>query len=160
MKTKVKTKKQKRIECVKDVLARLRYRNVEEGYYLNTFLQNLPDSVEKPTAKELRQFEKCEACAKGNLFLSHLRLYDGFTCNQIRYEGNLEDIQSDALTEYFDQDQLNLIENAFEGCTIKRVNNSYENEKAKEFGKKFSKPKARLRAICKNILENDGTFIP
>lgn len=158
--------KQKRIAVVGDVIARLklpaakRYM-VDTGTYLQTreFLD--PEFV--PKAKtQLQSFlpeveQKCRVCGLGALFIGHVRLGNKVKLKQVlgcklsahdSLYGTLEVVQS-VLCGYFSLKQLNSIEIAFEGW----------DPAGKVWTKAYPLPTVRLRAICRNILRNDGKFV-
>src|SRR5690348_9348597 len=102
------SKEKARVLIAKDVLARLRYRNVQTGYYLYDKNNVKHDIVMKASLDEndidaqkyIVKLEKnCPACALGNMMLSHVRLFDQVTLDQLT--GDREDI-TDVLEDYFD----------------------------------------------------------
>ena len=107
----------------------------------------------------INKLEKCEACALGNMMLSHVRVFDKISLEEI--DGERDSI-TDTLGNYFEKNQLDLIEVAFEGemCGW-YIYPTEEFDKAVEnFTQKYSDVKKRLRAIMINIVRNDGTFKP
>jgi ribosomal protein S27AE len=108
--------------------------------------------------KYIVKLEKnCPACALGNMMLSHVRLFDQVTLDQLT--GDREDI-TDVLEDYFDSDQLYLIEIAFESDATFYNRGNEDREKAGIYARKYENPKHRLRAIMVNIIKNKGTFSP
>lgn len=64
------------------------------------------------------------------------------------------------LKKYFTDDQLKLIEIAFECGSGNHGVNSSRTMDAKRFGKQFPRKDLRLQAIMLNIIQNEGTFNP
>ncbi len=132
--------------------------------------------------------ENCTVCAKGALFLGYVALKNDVTFGSciIRkgdetyddikdgYEGhekskdfvsfNNGDIKN-VLEQAFTNTELALIETAFEGeiHPWNRFVANYEfadqKDRAIAFGKKYKSASARLKAICENIVENNGEFV-
>jgi len=119
-------------------------------------------------------------CAMGACLLSYARVYDNVPLSKIGFHDNLsgtwifgparENIV-ELLRNAFDFDQLALIEAAFEGGMIVRKDRLSEggrrlSDKAEDFrrdvkqGKYQTHSKATLAAIMKNIIANNGIFIP
>lgn len=179
------SKKNARITIAKDVLARLKYRKVTVGKYFEgvdnvlSYLQETPDDEGRVylnpenlnAQKVIKLLEKqCEVCALGNLFMSHIRVF-----NQIELGGieNDRDGIVDSLNDYFDNQQLDLIEAAFEiePSHVRGYLGFYREEdgkseldkladKAVNFGSKYDDASKRLRAIMLNLIKNDGVFVP
>lgn len=111
---------------------------------------------------------ECTCCALGAMMLSEIGINDqleiGETANydssfriQLHSSGN-------RLEEYFDDDQLKLIEIAFELGAGEwdefEVEDEFQGEKAIDFGYRHDSNTDRLVAIMNNIIKNNGTFIP
>lgn len=177
-----------RVLIAKDVLQRLRYRKVQSGTYLSDMglrASNIlddqenkyyeknkididDDSVELPdelidARKHIVKFEKeCPACALGNMLLSHIRLFDNVGLNELSYDDG-RDLITDKLKDYFDSDQLDLIENAFESGGHYSFTDFLHRPKAAKaelYNRKYPEAKKRLRVIMLNIIKNKGTFVP
>lgn len=107
---------------------------------------------------------KCEACAMGMLLIAHTLRYNEVSADKI-YRANGTDCR-DILSAHFDQETLMLIEAAFEQNY--EFATSYDSEfdddnpavKAEEFGERYSKNDERLTAIMRNVIENNGVFVP
>lgn len=171
---KLSGKAQARVAIAKDVLKHLRSLKVGTGYYFNGPIFK-GGAKGDDTQKHLKKLVKCEVCALGACLISHVRLFDEVPLTKVadfgRYDeyydkeagkGSFE-FKSDRpvhiLKKYFSRHQLNMIEAAFE------QNNPFggdleELSKAIEFTEGIYEPKDRLKAIMKNIVENDGTFVP
>lgn len=101
---------------------------------------------------------KCKVCAIGGLFTS-------LVCHDLPFElkkvgHNLSDKMRDALAPYFSPEQLAQIEMAFEIDPFYGDRLDIPYEKAIAFGEAHNKDDARLRAICQNIIDNEGVFKP
>ncbi len=125
----------------------------------------LPNSEQVDIA--LGKANKCEACALGTIFIARTRIFNQL---KVKDAGTFTEfgeisgsfISQDLLT-YFDMRQLDLIEGSFEGGKIGYCGDtlSYEDRKLVcRFANKYKTVEARLIAILKNIISNDGTFIP
>lgn len=96
---------------------------------------------------------QCNVCALGSAFCSMARLEGGLTLRQVC--GIHE-----TLTPIFGQNQVALIEYAFEGCYSGSglILTSAENEQCSRFHDKYDDDSKRLEAIFTNIVRNKGTF--
>lgn len=110
----------------------------------------------------------CSACAKGSLLLSFVGRINNFDVNDLTFQNNNDsnDKSHSKLLEIFDVRQLALIEMAFEDCLYisetqegKPINfTKNTHKKASEFWYNYDYSRDRMIAICKNIIENKGTF--
>lgn len=125
----------------------------------------LPNSEQVDLA--LNKAAKCEACALGTLFISRARIFNKLKirdAGQYAHRGNIggEFISQDLLT-YFDEEQLTLVEACFEGGLTGWCGENLQDEKASlvtRFFRRYETAESRLIAILKNIISNDGLFIP
>jgi hypothetical protein len=174
------SRKQQRIAIAKDVLKQIRAHRVKAetmtycrpydnnngtGYILN----NVKCGTELQTVFKEKVTE-CTCCAKGALFLSSVELYNKIsvtpTMKAKTYLGS--SFENNRMVKhmraYFDLNQINLIEYAFErGEHVNGGENSAETKyKAAAFGRKYpdGEDEKCLIAIMKNIIKNDGTFKP
>ena len=85
---------------------------------------------------------KCQVCALGALLVAKAVRYDNVTREALLGQN------TQALREHFDEDQLTLIESAFEGWNDESWFDAYPDESA------------RFRAIMRNIIRHKGTFVP
>lgn len=192
---KPRSKKQGRIAIVEDVLKRLKVLNVGRGQYCKVQTWNIEELDGSHGVKE--EFDNiapyCEVCAKGAMFLAYIDLWNQFRIDDLEYVAQDEDV-CEPLRQYFSQEQLDLIEIAFEGEIIKddycdayewgekfRKRHKIEKETVEEFwGPSYRYPISQadvvqralmfshryksdvdvLAGICRNIIKNDGTFIP
>lgn len=107
----------------------------------------------------------CSACAKGGLFLSYVGRVNNYSIGDIS-DGNDElNNNHKKLLEIFDIEQLSAIEFAFEGR--QHIHNDLNGNKIYHkkydelysFSDKFTTYKDLMIDICKNIIENKGTFV-
>lgn len=137
--------------------------HVDSGVTSETQLQSIEQELTR----------KCQVCALGACFLSHIRLFDNITFKDVDCE-NIEDLVANddgyivfdipwravykPLSEYFDRDNLLLIETAFERDKGFSELSGIEADAAELFGRRYSDPRERLRAIMENIIKHNGTF--
>jgi len=170
------TKAEKRVAIAKDVLKWIKVgmiRPEHDGYFeMDDKLKTKIDSIEgKKELQELLPGTTCNVCAKGALFIADIMKRDNFTTKNLSFIGNCTIVKR--LDGIFSENQLNLIETAFEKNIIHDNKDllSYKNDegyyhnsslgqKAIDFGNKYDEPEERLIAIMKNIIKNKGTFKP
>jgi hypothetical protein len=175
------TKAEKRVMIAKDVLAQIKAKRYvpESGTWVdpNWNIRNEIDgteSVQKLFAD--RTIETCNVCALGGLFMSCTNLNNNTCVSDINYggEGNLlgEKIQegdtlSNGLNKIFSKKQLQLIEVYFEkgdgwfgedGYTGVYIGE--DSRHVEYFNDAYPDDDERLVEIMKNIVANDGTFVP
>jgi hypothetical protein len=169
------TPSQKRVQIAKDVIAQLDAKRLyaKQGVYVQGKggANNITvggegfwdDDTQETEVRDLLA-PKCEVCAKGGLFVAAV---DRF--NKLKFRDELCPIGAynrcsdpvEYLSRFFGEQQLELIEYAFEKGGAGDVN--YDDKKtvaAERFGKMFTSADARMRAIMKNIVKNNGTFEP
>lgn len=104
---------QKRVAIAKDVIAQLNAKKIipESGTYFA--IEDNPDDYDVSLQKHLPKTQ-CSVCALGSLFYSHVKFN-----NKVTYGDYLKAWTSDLIVEelnnYFDFEQLGMIEYAFEG---------------------------------------------
>jgi hypothetical protein len=183
------TKAQKRVMIAQDVLAQIKAKRyvAEPGrWVVPTFSENFcntddyPDTV--PSVQQLfasKEIESCNVCALGGLFMSCTNLNNHTTYDQFNDEsediGSLigyEEGLSNELDVFFSKNQLTLIEIYFEDGegyfsidnetvdTGSRFYKSIDFDHVNSFNDKYQDDDDRLKAIMKNIVENNGTFVP
>lgn len=174
------------VAVAQDVLANMRYIAVTEGTYCQGELPDGVDKAKESAKKHIDGISKgCKVCALGACFLSYVRLYNNFTIGQLAgtfrdtvTEGEVFEVDyadmADGLGNVFTEAQMCLIESAFEMDCINENAVVYDDANidhdthctrdevtaAEEFGEKYDDSKTRLKAIMKNIIKNDGEFIP
>lgn len=165
--TDLKTKQAQRVRIAWDVLAQIKRKTwtVEHGTYLDfsgvedygDLIEHEGDYVESFLGlQELLKSpngNKCEACALGSMVCS-LTLNNG---NFNAFETRSRWDQTDKLRDFFEMGQLELIENCFEGNSITGYTSSHVYP---EYHSLRDSAPARLTLIMKNIIRNNGTFIP
>jgi hypothetical protein len=175
------TKAEKRVMIAKDVLTQIKAKRYipESGTWVdpNWNIRNEIDgteSVQKLFAD--RTIETCNVCALGGLFMSCTNLNNNTCVSDINYggEGDLlgEKIQdgdtlSNGLNKIFSKKQLQLIEVYFEKGDgwfgEDRYTGNYIGEDSRHvqyFNDAYPDDDERLVEIMKNIVANDGTFVP
>ncbi len=98
---------------------------------------------------------KCSVCALGSLFVAKIWKTDNLTVSGTSVMDNNK--MREELDAYFSQDQLKLIERAFEGWTY---NNDPRTAGFYSFQNNHGNSDTRLRIIMANIIANGGTFVP
>jgi hypothetical protein len=109
--------------------------------------------------KQLRDVNlgKCKVCSRGALFLAKAVRYNNVLANtlvpfEVDIQRNSETVNRVALLDHFEQDQLTLIEEYYEGW-------SYGADPYTWYCL-FPNHSQRMRLILKNIIDNNGTFVP
>lgn len=173
---------EKRVRIANDVLIQLDKGKIKarQGSYFDLKIPTEEFRDERDLQDLLKSRKKtikpCTACAMGALFTCHVMETDNFKLGQTRDDCfsprqpvntiSVARYQMDErLTEFFELGQLRLIECAFEMSTTFYTDDFWgepgdEAARAKEFGERYRWPKQRLRAIMKNIIKNNGKFIP
>lgn len=157
------TRAQKRVEIAKDALMQILAKRtiVVSG----TYVEGLDDFYEANPALA------CNACAKGALFLAKTRRFN-------KEETDVHDFfgESYEMPEW-PEANWHLIEVAFEGSEVNTPEAIEEDRggsritkrlqrweaaarKARDFHKRHYNEEKRLIAILKNIIKNNGTFVP
>jgi hypothetical protein len=181
---------EKRVLIAKDVLAQIAAKKfkVRSGTWVNLLDNNkltiptvAPESIglpkdfktidQKDSIRELflenTTVKSCECCALGAMFMS-CTLYNNkttvrdFDNETYDFVDSVEDRSfSNGLAGFFSPEQLKLIEVAFEcghgGFDPDEVT---KGSHAAEWGDYYKNDKDRLVAIMKNIIKNDGKFVP
>jgi hypothetical protein len=153
----------------------------KDGKYEDTEVEKIIEANKKDskaTAKKLQPY--CEVCGLGACLMSVVTLENKFKFSGLdgQYNNMIEtDDMVRRLKAVFSMHQMYLIENAFErGRGYFQPSNVWNldphvNEKQIEiwessrqaaitFGKKYGAAADRLRAIMKNIIANEGVFVP
>ena len=116
---------------------------------------------------------RCHVCGVGALFVSALRRFDAAKVEDV-VDVNEEYDRAEAdpgsfggyLEAFFSPRQLSIIECAFELGDVNYADwrgaklSDKVQAKARAFGEAHDDPKARLRAIMRNIIANRGEFVP
>ncbi len=151
------------VEIAKDVLKHIGHFKVADktGYVLGEY--EAGDSVLECT-------KSCTVCALGAMFLTHLDNTDSLKVTPTGWFRIESFDVYEQLSEVFTEEQLGLIEAAFEcdwGCYYDDtwdIENGFPEDhpcfKAEAFGRSYTEPRERLVAIMENIIANEGTFKP
>jgi hypothetical protein len=104
----------------------------------------------------------CGVCAIGAVFVATVRRFNQLTLRELDeqnrgYRGEL----TDYLERFFDANQLNLMEWAFEGSHIEGNDYDYCGYESAiiAFHRQYEDDNARLVAIFENIIKNKGRFV-
>lgn len=168
---------EKRIQVAKDVMAQLRSEKLiaENGVPLklgDPIAFSADTQVCDMTAKTT-----CVACALGSLFVTtvermdRLRVFEAgyahpydyrtYTYETDKFRLDISWSQIEVyLSRIFSQSQLRLIEIAFEFGLGMYTASGDEELKALKFNKGFQSSRKRMERIMRNIIRNEGTFVP
>jgi hypothetical protein len=170
---------EKRVEIAKDALAlldsnvmagrRQYYVSLNHGLLNSTRLQAKPEEQVQDLVESKWLLEKggCTACALGATLLATVRKADDLTVGKLF--GNQDHVGRDPLVRYlgrfFTLAQLDLMELAFEGlngCPAGvRDRVPWDSRvAAAQFFLRHESDNERLKAIFRNIVVNNGTFVP
>lgn len=151
--------KEMKLAVINDVLEHLDKFNLTKGNYCSGQLL-----VEDPQVEIEALKEKCDVCALGALFLTHIGLYNSVDAEDITF-GDCVDVDSDYIRgklEYFSSEELRIIEYAFEGWELYQPDGLNVDEEltnaVKDITGEFrdTTPRERLIKILKHMLQNDG----
>lgn len=159
---------EKRVIIARDVLSQIKINTIRPrtGLYLH-FTDYIEDDLKVkfplPAHKVFSESD-CYACAIGACFYSLIVVGDQLlTRDVVSRDGMIHpsDIRPH-LYFLFTREQLALIESAFERRAQDHANwcNRKEVGKAVQFGEAYRNAPTRMRAIMKNIIQNNGTFVP
>lgn len=109
--------------------------------------------------------QKCGVCAKGALVLSMARLYNNIPLGPLVIVHTVGKIGAsnpgEILGDVFEWDVISLIEAAYEqSYYFANWSDRATAMAATNFGKKYTNPANRLRAIMLNVIKNKGRFVP
>lgn len=166
-------KAEQRVLIAQDVLANIKSKVYipKEGVYFDDSLLIRELGSNADIQQNFDKIKECEVCAMGSCLLSTIKFKDSITTTDLKdMPLHRTSKESDLIVEVFSENQLALIETAFERrysteghwssviggvlTTIKEVN------KAIKFGMKYANDTNKLIGIMKNIIKNNGTFIP
>ena len=152
----------KRVAIATDVILQLRAGkfNAQQGVYASLG-RELTNTELKKDASEVFTNKSCTVCGIGGLFVSAVCNADNLPVSQVELFNIREASVSgeaayDYLVQFFDEDQLKLIETAFE----QRDDFGADDYEALLFGEDVEDDEDRLRLIMENIIVNNGTFVP
>lgn len=162
-------KKRKIVLLAKDVIERINLKQLKATTGVVCRLENKRGVKSEDGIKEiLPKVKNCECCAKGALFLGYIGRVNEMKVGEIEDETSHNSAEMQKLLKIFDEDQLALIETAFEGSQVISRNSKKEwididediLDKAQEYFYDYPSPNKRLIAICENLIKNKGEFIP
>lgn len=164
-------KASKRVQIAQDVLAQIKVNKFKPQHGTYFYTSQMLYDRSKQLNLAVADVNSCNVCAIGAIFLgfvnrlNHCKVSDVFD-----QEFGSGTFMKNYLLEYFDEEQIQMIETAFEGRPISsghRVNFKIilswgcpQIEKSVKFTSKIKSSKGRLTKIMKNIIENNGTFVP
>lgn len=162
-------KAQKRVMIAEDVILRIKNKNINPivGQILifnDKDLDTYSNASFKNTLNN-NNLTSCKVCAKGALFCSIIGRTNKITINEADdYEStySLSGKKGETLKKYFSEDQIDMIETAYEGVSYMDIVKDKEViNKCQAFYKlNKSNHTTRMIAICENIIQNQGTFKP
>lgn len=139
-----------RVAIAKDALAQLNASTYRAAHTYCDLKKTVPADV--PLHESLRSIPRCYVCARGALFLSAVRKSNNFTPD---YDTShiSDDEFAPVEDRFFTRKQCDLIEAVYEGFPNMTPSGS-------DFHDHYSNDNERLAAILRNIIKNNGTFIP
>lgn len=175
------SKPQKRVRIAQDVLAQIKARRLvpvrENGYICDAegVENQAPDTEVSAVAERVTS---CQVCGIGSLFVVGIQRDESLKLgdlNDVKERLNnpgtypatafgLDNVdQKDIhkfLGKYFTKSQLQLIEDVFETDATYLDEDGDEESASERFAAKYPEDEERLVAIMKNIVKNEGVFIP
>lgn len=158
-------KNKKKVRLAQDVLARLKFDNIKafQGHF---YRSHYPLKSAREIINSLSYFT-CECCAKGSLFLSYIGRMNNYTFKHNQTPSLIDENGEEhkKLLEIFTIEELDAIEIAFEGQSYLYVISQEEVDKVLTWRKKLKQGNTDkgitkiLKAICNNIIKNDGEFV-
>lgn len=157
-----------RVAIAKDVISQIRAKRLiaMSGTYLsaadNNWLtqfgvydEDMTDLDEESKNQQVVPPTKCNVCALGAVFVSALDRNDRLKVGDFAPYPGQDDLHN-YLKRWFTLNQLYLMEEAFEGYSRPE----YCGTDAEFFGSRYDNDEDRMLAIMRNIVKNDGTFVP
>lgn len=140
-----------RVAIAKDVLQQLGSNQLIAGhggyvvFWRNPqnwdFYENHEKDPAQPIIDEIKKH--CHVCARGALIISYVARHNKLSVRELSRQACRP---NSVLGEFFDNDQLGLIEAAY--------------ELDEDFYDQYPNPQQRLIAIMENLVKNNGTFVP
>jgi hypothetical protein len=170
------TKRERAVMLAKDVLKQLKViGRISRGSYSSTL--DSADRVELASIlandsmkEDIHKLAKhCDVCALGACFISHIGLFNNVASSAVirkSYDNSVPCIYFDynvmmkSLRKTFSSDNLYLIESAFEKRAVYGAGGGTDVQAAVVFGERYGDPSERLKAIMRNIIANNGRFVP
>lgn len=134
-------------------------------------LENLPEHVRPSTNGNVLKWDgyenlgsstvdhalsvPCEVCARGAFIIAHL--LTAYKPNDpLKFVGVLDD----EVYDLFAEKDYNRIEGAFEGWRVDEDEDEDDELDLTAWAERYPEPRRRLRAICHNLIRNEGRFVP
>lgn len=168
-----KTRQEMRVSIAKDVLKQLKAKKFiaspgvwvddKKLGYLDEYVYTRTEKAEGPidACTFANGITKCKVCALGSIFVSAARMYKIMLSGSLETEEVFDNLATSPLKRYFSVKQLELIEYAFEGGDGVYIPGNFNDElDGLAFFLAHRTPTDRLEAIMRNIVKNNGTFIP
>lgn len=175
------TKAQKRVAIARDVLKQLDNKRIKatSGIYFKGTARLPEISLETEVQNIIEKTPQCNACALGSMFVcavnaaNRLKVKDLYarSLSPMLVSFSYADIDK-YLSRFFSNRQLSMIESAFE-CSYMRdfedvfYDNDWAADKERElaqrciaFGRTERSDRKRMVKIMKNIIKNNGEFVP
>lgn len=149
------TKTEKRVAIAKDVIKQIKIGKViPHGFYMC-----IPNAIDDNIADALNAGNSCEVCALGAMFavkaMNHGTSLEVYECNWMS--------MTEELSAFFSYKQMAMIESAYELNQMQRTTkvSSTDIQASIKFGRKSPEDRQnRMLRIMRNIIRNDGTFVP
>lgn len=150
-------------ECLNDYVANAGSFNDYEMWDID---ENNASTLNKLSVREAvlsNTITTCNVCALGAMFTSCTLYNNKTTIIDFTEGGEITKFQSlfstnskfkNGLNKYFDNEQLMLIESAYEGS-----NGMYFNRNTRYFMEEYPDNRKRMIAIMENIIKNNGEFV-
>ena len=166
------TPAKQRVEIAEDCLARISIGQFEPetGCTFSKSVENYRGSVKDVINDEDSLFN-CSVCAKGGLFMSYVGRVNTLDFGDLERDHKIESGDMKFLTNLFEPNQLEIMEVFFEGvrygeygelepriATTANITKK-ELQTLDDITDVYYTPKKRLEYICKNLIENKGTFV-
>ena len=159
------------VDIAKDVIALIAAKKirVKKGTYGRFARQILHKHEGESVQKVLQEATKpiCNVCAMGAMFCAFIDKENEVKVKDYDLDYEAEFGNEYAITQklapYFSENQLRLIEAAFEGVVIRDLlTDDYDiyERAAIQFFNRYKNPEARLVAIMENVIANKGKFNP
>jgi len=165
-------REKQRVAIAKDVLEQLRLEKfkAQGGCYKTVYLNDHKSVFDFPKDASMQNVlkektEKCYVCARGAILLSTIRKGNECTVEDFRWNTNYTG-PNIAERKYFEHHELRSMEGVFEGWAKDKTDMTFctfLNERSKKLGYTSGSSeceKVLLAGICRNIIENDGAWVP
>jgi hypothetical protein len=175
-----KSKEKQRVAIAKDVLEQIKlgflhplrdtYLRLNFSSNISNTMYNPPEKLDELFGKLSQTSSRCDACGIGACFIGLVNLGDKVYTDEVFEQRSVSDrakiedvVMRKKLRKIFSREQLSLIECAFERSAYftDRTRVSVKKRRAAEkYGQQFGNASESLEAIMKNIVKNEGTFVP